>query len=604
MNIKTTGILLAVLAVLTGAYFLWGVREEALEKEREEAKRVFDFEPGAVAQLVIEQDGARPVAGERTDDGWTINRPEGVPPNSMVWDRVADALSALKNQKTVEDAPDDLHAFGLEPPLLTVHATLSDGTERRVVAGSQDPFQQNRYARVDDGPVILIKEDAFFELNRSLLWLRDRDLVKAGEEGIRRVEFARYAQDDAEGVERGTPSKVVAAERGPDGKWLLTEPIEGMADQNMLNALADTIRFAKGRGYIDNPEDLEDYGLEVPGARLTVYPLGGEAQTFYLGDVPRVDSDTSEVFVRQEGRDSVFLVDAQIVALLPRTPEAFLEKRLLTMPGSKAETIELAWGGMDVRIELDERRRWQIVQPIQERADSATVSNLISDVLSIVGNGFFLGQHDVFGFSDPAWSLRLTFADEEPAVIVIGNVTSEGRYFAQQASGGVTTVSKEDVDPLMVDLFALRYKRFFDFMPEQAAEVELGFRGETYAFALREGRWTVRQPENKIWESQTDMEALLSAIAEVEFTAIEADTAPKDLAPYGLDEPVLTFSAKVIEVGRETELADTGVLRVGSPAEDNSQERFATHSTSEELFRVPQALIDQASEALRGLADR
>jgi len=608
MSAKSTIAMVVLLVALVGVYAIWDVSERVFERRSEQAKRVFDFESADIANLLIEQDGAKAVSGSRDTNTWSIVRPEGIPANPLVWDRVAESFAALKSERTIMENPSDVSEYQLDPPLLSIDASLKDGRTLRVVAGAMDPFQIHHYARVDDGPVILITKDAFFELNRSLLWLRDRDLVTAGEDGIRRIEFLRYAQSDSNDVKRGQPSKIVAAERSEvDGRWLLTDPIEGVADQAMVDALVQEVRFAKGGGYIDNPENLDDYGLEVPGAGLTVYPFGGEPQTIYFGNYAGPNNDKSEAFVQQKGRKAVFLASAYIISQFPKAPDAYLEKRILPHPGSELKAIDFAWGDTDIRLELDERRRWNIVKPIQDHADGAAISLLISRLVSIVGAGYLTNNADVFGFSeDPAMLVRLELEDaEDPVEIRVGALTQEaGRYLVLQASGSVTTVLKEEIDELMLDLSYFRDKRLFSFQPDKVALVTMQFRGEAYVFEVSGARWAVREPEGLVWETQSDMELLLSTIANARYETIEADTAPEDLAPFGLDKPTLEFTATVTQSDTNTPILKAGPFRIGSPTEDDSQLRFATMAGRPELFRVPQSLIDGIEEARRGLVEK
>ena len=65
MNAKSTIALVVLLAVLIGVYAIWGASERVLDRRTEEAKRVFEFEPADVQNLLIEQDGAKPVSGRR-----------------------------------------------------------------------------------------------------------------------------------------------------------------------------------------------------------------------------------------------------------------------------------------------------------------------------------------------------------------------------------------------------------------------------------------------------------------------------------------------------------------------------------------------------------
>ncbi len=607
MNAKSTIALAAVLVLLVVVYFAWTVSDYVNVRRAEEAKRVFDFDPAAVQSLRIERDGAKPVTGQRDMNTWAIESPENVPANPQVWERVAATLASLKNDRTVKESAEDVSEYGLDPPLLTVDATLDDGQTIRVTAGEKDPFETHRYARVDGGPVFLITEDTFFELDRSLLWLRDRDLVTAGEEGIRRIEFLRYAQSDSGDVKRGEPSKVVAAERDEkDGLWKLTDPVQGVADQAMVDALVQEVRFAKGRGYIDNPEDLDDYGLEVPGAGLTVYPYGGEPQTIFFGNKASSSDANGELFVQQEGRPAVFLASAQFVSLFPKTPDAYLEKRIITSPGSDLKAVELAWGDTDIRLERDATRRWKIVRPIEDNADEAAVSELIGGLVSIVGMGYFVNNNDVFGFSDPGMLVRLEVeGQDDPVEVRVGAKSKEGdRYFVTQSTGGVTTVLKEEIDALAFDLFHFREKRLFTFQPGEVAEVAMRFRGVDYAFVIRDGRWTVRQPDGLVWETQSDMDLLLSAIAEARYEAIESDAIPDDLSPFGLDEPTLEFTATVTQADTDAGIQTVGPFRIGNPVDDDAQLRFATLEGRAEVFHVPQSIIDGIEEARRGLVEK
>ena len=67
---------------------------------------------------------------------------------------------------------------------------------------------------------------------------------------------------------------------------------------------------------------LEDYGLDVPGARVTIYTEAGNAQTIFYGGFTHADVERGGIYVKQSDRDAVFLVDAHVYSLFPRSPEA------------------------------------------------------------------------------------------------------------------------------------------------------------------------------------------------------------------------------------------------------------------------------------------
>jgi hypothetical protein len=103
-----------------------------------------------------------------------------------------------------ETAPDDLENYGLAEPVLEVQATAGDGESVSLSFGSMEPTQKYRYGLLEEGPLFLVSTEQFFELDRDLLWLRNRNLVEKGAEGISRIEYARMARaDDAPAVATG-----------------------------------------------------------------------------------------------------------------------------------------------------------------------------------------------------------------------------------------------------------------------------------------------------------------------------------------------------------------------------------------------------------------
>lgn len=611
MKPRSVLILLGFLAGLCLAYWLILLNEERVEQRAYESKRLFDFEPESVQTVTIRREGERATIGERrAQGGWTVTAPHNVPANPIVWDRVAKNLAELLSERVVyETAPDDLENYGLAEPVLEVQATAGDESVS-LSFGSMEPTQKYRYGLLEEGPLFLVSTEQFFELDRDLLWLRNRNLVEKGAEGISRIEYARMARaDDAPAVATGPDtwkeSVPVVAERRDDGIWQIVEPEPAVADQQTLNKLAAEIQFAVGREYVDNPESYADYQLDPPKARIRVQTAGApDLQGFYLGAFSTGENTEGGVFVMREDQPSVFVVDAEMVTLLPTTPTAWHEKRLITRPGSEITSIEYTAGEQHFRMETTEGRPWRLTAPRDEDTDQGAVSQFIGNLLNTTGVDYWPEPKPEFGLDDPIIRIHITYGQNgESGEIRVGALMDDekARYVTQD-SGDVVAVPVEQVEKFVVAHTDFAPKGLLQFREADVTEVLLELDGESYRFKKGESAWLVAEPVGKVWESQSDMRALLEGLRTMRAVGIEKSTAPANLTLYGLEEPVLTVGLTTRDAAGAGESV-IGPVTIGSLCDDNPHQRYAMAAGRLDLFRVKQDIIDTVRDVLRGVVD-
>ena len=243
MSNKGLVALACLLAALCFGYWYLGHSEKAAEHRAFMAKRLFDTEAGDIAVIKIAQRDAKPTVGRRTgEQDWVITAPYELAPNPVLWNRIAQTLSTVLNERTIEPSPQDMARYGLEEPALVVTAATEAGSELRLSFGELEPTQTRRYAFTNDHGVFLVANETFRQLDCSLDFLRypfpySMDLLEAG---IYHAEFARIfggtAQDKAavaEGVPLpavGTESQVLEFARTEDGPWRMLAPVDAVAD--------------------------------------------------------------------------------------------------------------------------------------------------------------------------------------------------------------------------------------------------------------------------------------------------------------------------------------------------------------------------------------
>ncbi len=609
MSHRSAIVLLAIFAVLCAAYWAMLRHEESSRQTVLDAGRIFRFEADALRRVSIQVEDRSPTVGATEGDGrWRIVAPYELDAQNEVWSKVATNLAELYRERIIEESPRDLAAYELNDPRLQIEFTTSDGESHRVIFGKMGPMQVNRYAQIDGGAVVLTPHTQYAQLNRELLELRQRYVFSVGPEGITRIEFARIRQPEEgapkpEGAYPIEELGKVVVEQINEGEWRMTEPFEALANSQLVLGLAKELQFAVGHEYMDKPENLNDFFLNPPGARITVFSgEDGAPQTLYIGGGTRT-GEKDMLFAKRADAPAVFQIDGALYGYFPKTPDAYRENRLLTRSALELERIEYQAGEVTLTLERDANKRWQLSSPVQEPADQEMVSGFISTLLKVRGESFPPISIAEAGLAEPAILLRLTFKDDNAPVLVrIGKATEDGQmHYATLDTGVITLVPAQHVRAIARELFDFREKLIFAIAPEAVTRVTLRFEDVDYAFA--KGRiWTVEQPAEKVWDSQDDAKALVEAVARVEASGVAVMDAPEDLAPYGLDSPLMSLTVEMTQEGGETSAA--GPLRLGDPVPDQTYLRFATVEGRPEVFHVNQSVVDKVRDALKGVRAR
>jgi hypothetical protein len=604
MTPRGTAGLALVLIVLCGAYYLSQQFESTQVRRVEEAKRLFAFEGTDVAELGIRQVGMPLVRAAQSAEGrWDLLEPNTtIQPLQPLWTRVAGALASLPNERDLGEVVSPAE-YGLEEPALEVRATLRDGTVLALDFGFEEPTRTYRYARLNGGPVFLVKGTQYFELNRSLSDLRHRFLVNDREAPILRFEFARiYTGGDMDNPPPiGTESVVIVAER-PDEQtaWRLVEPIAAAADQEVLGALVDELQYAVTEAHVDHPESLADYGLDPPQIRISLTDAhGGPAQTVQIGNID-ASSGEGRMFAKRAGEDAVFLLDTHMVSLFPRSPHGLRERRLFTQPVTGLAEIELNVRGAQTRLRRDAEGTWRLTDP-DEDADALVTSNLIGGLKDLFALGFPEEDAASLGLDHPDFTVHLRFAEGDPVRLRFRPSPRDVNfYYGEQADGTPILIETERIERLMLQRADFRSRELLRFDARQAILVALDFEGTSYRFERVHDRWVVRQPEGKMLSNQTDVDVLLRA-----FTPLvgqgEDDTAPQPPEVTGLGSPLCRFEATLRDAaGTEQQV---GPVLLGGPVEADPLRRHAAVHGRAGTFRVKQEIVELIREALRGVVD-
>lgn len=593
MSTRWTIALVLVFAGLTAGYWWTGRLADETERRTIEARRVFTAEAAQVETLGIERAGEPLVEATRAESGWDIALPHPyIAANQSAWDRLAQTIVGLTNERPIESQLDDASVYGMDSPSLRVFVNL-DGALTQVDFGRLDPTQSFRYARTADEGLFLAPVAIYEELNKSLLDLRDRRIFVPGEEGFGRIAYhAAPTETRPEAID-------MTFQRQPDGQWMMTHPIQAAASSRKLNDLAAELALLRGRSYVDAPENLSDYGLANPFASVSAGTPGGELQTLHLGWIDDSQEDAG-LFVQLEGHIPVVVVDASIVTHLPDSVEDMREDRLFTREASQLTGFTYRDDQWTMRFEIGPDGGWRMTEPAVDDTDQLAVSAYIA----------ILKQIEAQSFPEPAVlperriTLDFEFAGGLPSTqIALGGPvpgTDPAEIYAWQDNGTLVTLPARAWPLLRGEPFKFRDRSLFEFDVRDAEAVELTVDGTPYRFEVEAGRWRVVEPAGYYFESQDDARAILEAMSGVKAVAVVSPHGGNEI--HGLDTPAV--EAQVWVRGPDGTARSAGHLHVGNLATEQGRHRFARSAGKASILLIDQAFVDDLRAALEGVVLR
>lgn len=610
MRIRSTAILAALLAVLCAGYWAWTHFERETARQVAEAKRMVDFDARAIVRMEVRRAEQEPVQAARDASGrWTISKPSPeIAADIRRWESMAEAVAGMVNERTISGAA-DLATYGLTAPALVVAADAADGRGIRIAFGNMEPIQVNRYARVDDGPVVLVSNKTFQRLDRSLTDLRDRRVFHFAPDEIRRIEFARIWNGRGEApaggpVELGTELGRVAAERGSASEpWRVVEPVEAPADQERIALMLETLPNAMGKSYIDKPESLLDYGLEPAWARLTL--TAGEGlppETLWVGSADLEGAYDNAVFVKKDNQTQVFTIEPQLMNVLPLTRTHLRDARLITRPLKGLSGLHYVSQDGEFILEKSSGQGWRMTMPPVEQTDQVAVSTLIGNLVQLTALDFpSCGVEDA-GLDQPSVVITLGFEQQAPVELRFApGPEGANACFATQDTGAIMLLPGDT--PTMLSRRAADFETFelLRFNRGEAVQLKLSFEGSNYTLENRGGVWQVTSPEQLMLQNQDDARMILGALSPLtaeETLPLEAGAL---VAPYGLDTPVFSVTVTTLTAETPNEPVVHGPLFIGGPVEGQPQRRYAMVMGRSGVYVIRHSVLDQLREGLRGV---
>lgn len=360
--------------------------------------------------------------------------------------------------------------------------------------------------------------------------------------------------------------------------WTIETPVHVAADASEVSGVTSNLASLDLTRVIDEkPASLEPFGLDQPRVRLT-FSVKGAPRTLLLGAKTATGGDT---YAKLDDAPRVFTVPSWLEQSLDRTTFQLRDKAVVKADREAIDHVAII--GTPGTIELKKSgEAWQLVQPVQARADAAEVGSLLTRLTSGQMQAIVAEQPatlDVYGLQPARTTVTATGAGKTLAQLLVGNASGDAAVHMRDTSRPlVFTVDKSLADDLQRPAATYRAKDVFSFRLFNLSRLVVTRGGASRTFEKKASGTGADTAETWAQTSPADASVTSTTIEDVasRLSTLRAEAwtdAPKTSTPVA--DVVATFDGGTLEHVSIVQAADQmlalvagepGAARLTAPA--------------------------------------
>lgn len=200
---------------------------------------------------------------------WRIVRPLQARADTFAVDQLLNSIAGLEKTRTLEDVKPA--AVGLDKPRATVRLKTEDG-EKVLRLGAEVPPGGSLVAALEGekGTAYVVSDTILADVDRAPGEWRDRRMLQAENDDIQRITLT------------GGPGGPVVLVRKQDGFWI-EKPLADRADKDMVDGLLSDLTGLTAERFVDGARPLGELGLAPPRQVVEVVAKGAAPVRVALG---------------------------------------------------------------------------------------------------------------------------------------------------------------------------------------------------------------------------------------------------------------------------------------------------------------------------------
>jgi len=333
----------------------------------------------------------------------------------------------------------------------------------------------------------------------------------------------RFERADLQAIAIQNSSGTLRLERSGD-VWSITAPLASPADRDAIEGVLTSLETGRIERRLGEVPEKKTYGLDPPGASLTLETSAGAPQVIGLGDASPIGGS---VYALLPGGQEVAVVSSSLSEVAKKDLLGLRDKSLLTFDPWKIKSLTIERGKETVAL-LKPDEGWKIERPIEAPADGPTITDFLS-ALERVRAGRFVAEkaadsdRKTYGLDPPA--ARVTLLQEgwdTSKTVLLGKEEAGTRYAETAGRDPIVTVGSDIWPKVTTSLFDLRRKDLLAVSQYRTTALTAALDGgEALVLAKQQdGAWSASGLAKGAVKADT-IDALLRAISELKAVAFD-----------------------------------------------------------------------------------
>ncbi len=353
--------------------------------------------------------------------------------------------------------------------------------------------------------------------------------------------------------------------------WVL-DPDAAPAQYTNVDNLLTALEHLKPETYITlqelqgRPDVDEQFGFATPQASLTLQQGVLPPSTLVVG---AATAPGNQVFVEVVGQDGIFVVDAAITNLIPRSMIEWRDKTFANLARMGFDSVLVTNASGVLELQQDPTNKlWRIAQPDHYRADSNTVAGALQQIQDLRVFDFLpdaaAADLDALGLQPPALDVAFRRGSNVVLRLQFGKSPTNNplQVYARRADqAGVVVVSHDALAPWRGSYEVFRDRHLVNWAGP-LDRIESHAPGEDFTLQ--------RRGTNQWWILPQDYPADLGFVEQLikDLTTNQAVAFAKDvvtaplLSRYGLATPARQFVLETARTNADGTVTNVPVARV------------------------------------------
>ena len=333
--------------------------------------------------------------------------------------------------------------------------------------------------------------------------------------------------------------------------WQLVEPLVYAAQGTNIERLLDALESLTPATFIapseirNRPKAEEEFGFAAPQASIIVQQPGYRAHLL----VGSFTAPGDQVFLQVVAREGVYVVDAELLKLVPRSVNQWRDTALIAGDPSLVDRIAVTNRARAFVLQRDTNTLWKMVWPLSSaRADNARTEEALQRLAQLRIRQFITDDSkpelEALGLLRPPLELALSQGTNAPALLQFGKAvtTATNEVYARRlGQNAIFTVSSDGLSPWRNA--AVNEFRDPHLLTLTDAVAALEVHGTENFIVQRQTNDVWRVLPNNSPADAALVSELLFALTSIQIVQFTKDVVnPPELPEFGLASPALNYS--------------------------------------------------------------